>query len=185
MGCSDLSLVRAPSAPAPNPDADIDTTPLRSVNYMVNHICEPISPKSARILSLNSPGARWGQKIAYALSMGRSDSQEPRRAFQCRQSIGTLPNGRFAPDAASVATKARARGGCSTGLSRSRWILPRKIYASVTMTRTMRDESPPPAKDEDDHPSHRWSRLERRAWLHMANYMAAKAFVDDENDKLA
>jgi hypothetical protein len=32
---------------------------------MVNHICEPISPKSARILSLNSPGARWGQKTAY------------------------------------------------------------------------------------------------------------------------
>jgi hypothetical protein len=53
-------VLRAPSAPAPNPDADIDTTPLRSVNYMVNPICEPISPKSARILSLNSPGARWG-----------------------------------------------------------------------------------------------------------------------------
>jgi hypothetical protein len=34
---------------------------------MVNHICEPISPKSARILSLNLPGARWGQKTAYDL----------------------------------------------------------------------------------------------------------------------
>ena len=59
-------VLRTPSAPAPNPDADIDTTtPLRSVNYMLNHICEPISPNSVRILSLSSPGARWGQKAAY------------------------------------------------------------------------------------------------------------------------
>jgi hypothetical protein len=25
--------------------------------------------------------------------------------------------------------------------------------------------------------------LERRAWLHMANYIAAKAFVDDQGDE--
>jgi hypothetical protein len=25
--------------------------------------------------------------------------------------------------------------------------------------------------------------LERRAWLHMANYIAVRAFVDDENDE--
>jgi hypothetical protein len=59
-------VLRAPPAPAPNPDADIDpTTPLRSVNYMVNHICQPISPKSVRILSLSSSGATWGQRTAY------------------------------------------------------------------------------------------------------------------------
>ena len=42
----DPTLVRgAPPPPAPNPNADINmATPLRSVNYMVNHRCEPISP---------------------------------------------------------------------------------------------------------------------------------------------
>jgi hypothetical protein len=29
------------------------------------------------------------------------------------------------------------------------------------------------------------NELERRAWLHLANYIAAKAFVDDKNGELA
>src|ERR1700758_5336187 len=51
-------VFRPPPAPAPNPNADIDTTAaLRSVNYMVNHICEPIS--SNQFASCSSP--RVGQ----------------------------------------------------------------------------------------------------------------------------
>ena len=57
-----------PAAPPSHPDANIDAAAsIRSVNYMVNHICEPISSKSVRILPLSSPGARWGQRTAYSL----------------------------------------------------------------------------------------------------------------------
>ena len=52
-------VLRAPATAAPNPDPDIDTTaPLRTVNYMVNHICEPISPN--RFASCRSPRAVQG-----------------------------------------------------------------------------------------------------------------------------
>jgi len=61
-----LAIGTAVEPPATNPNADLDTTTsFRSVNYMVNHICEPISPKSVHILPLTSRTARWDQRTAY------------------------------------------------------------------------------------------------------------------------
>src|ERR1700693_5388239 len=39
---------------------------LRSVNYMVNHICEPIRKMTTCIFRIRQFNARWGQSTAYA-----------------------------------------------------------------------------------------------------------------------
>ena len=57
--------MRKPNSPAPHPDTDIDSTPrLRSVIYMVDHMCETDMPKSVRILRLKSRVTRWEQSSA-------------------------------------------------------------------------------------------------------------------------
>jgi hypothetical protein len=49
----------APATPAPNAGPDLDTAPrLRSVNYMIDHICEPIS--SNRSTSADLPKSLQG-----------------------------------------------------------------------------------------------------------------------------
>ena len=51
--------LNAPTTPASNPDPDIDPASwLRSVNYMVDHMCEPICP--SRLASCGSNRALEG-----------------------------------------------------------------------------------------------------------------------------
>ena len=56
-----LDLI-APPAPTANTGTNINAAAsLRSVNYMVNHICEPIQSRRAYIFRIRSNAARWGQ----------------------------------------------------------------------------------------------------------------------------
>ena len=60
-----LDLI-APPAPTANPGANINAAAsLRSVNYIVNHICEPIQSRTGYIFRIRSNAARWGQSTAY------------------------------------------------------------------------------------------------------------------------
>ena len=56
-----LDLI-APPAPTANPGANINAAAsLRSVNYMVNHICRTDPIKTGYIFRIRSNAARWGQ----------------------------------------------------------------------------------------------------------------------------
>ena len=64
----DPPLVRVtPPSPATNATANLDAPSRRgSVNYMVDHICEPM-PSTVRIFRTMPLAARWGKDTAYAI----------------------------------------------------------------------------------------------------------------------
>ncbi len=66
-----LDLI-APPAPTANPGANINAAAsFRSVNYMVNHICEPIQPRSATSSGSNQL-VQDGDRASLTLKMASS-----------------------------------------------------------------------------------------------------------------
>ena len=100
----------APPPPASNPSTDINATAsLRSVNYMVNHRCQPISQISSH-LAVQRPARKgatkdrlcWSEKIRALKALIQLGEERSRPSQRC-------PSDRAEPDGAEPAARLKDR----------------------------------------------------------------------------